>query len=132
MTHHLNAAYSTRRMKSRYEVWFLRCGLADGGGAWWFRYLLTNLGRKGCDASPSGMPIQVWATWFPRHGKPQTFIQGFPIEALALSAPRKIPFRCHIAENGIEAAAGVTGVMALRPRLLTFLAVRVLLAMRSA
>ena len=102
MTYHLNAAYSTRRMKRRYEVWFLRCGLADGGGAWWFRYLLTNLGRKGCDASPSGMPVQVWATWFPRHGRPQTFIQGFPIEALALSAPGEIPFRCHIAENGIE------------------------------
>ena len=43
-------------MKRRYEVWFLRCGLADGGGAWWFRYLLLNRGRGGCGANPTGMP----------------------------------------------------------------------------
>ena len=102
MTRHLNTVYSSRGAKQRYEVWFLRCGLADESGAWWFRYLLMNLGRKGCDDSPSGMPVQVWATWFPRRGKPQTFIQGFPIEALALSAPGRVPFHCYVAENGIE------------------------------
>jgi hypothetical protein len=100
--HNLNAVYSSRSMKRRYEVWFLRCGLADGSGAWWFRYLLTNLGRNGCDSTTAGMPVQVWATWFPRGGKPQTFIQGFPTEALQLSARGQLPFHCRIAENGIE------------------------------
>jgi len=30
MDHTLNEVYSTRSMKRRYEVWFLRLGLADG------------------------------------------------------------------------------------------------------
>ena len=98
----LNAVYSSPTMKRRYEVWFLRCGLADGSGAWWFRYLLTNLGRGGCSAQPSGMPVQVWATWFPRDGKPQTFIQGFPVEQLDLTGRFQLPFRCRVAENGID------------------------------
>jgi len=89
-------------MKRRYEVWFLRCGLADGSGAWWFRYLLLNRGRGGCSADPSGMPVQVWATWFPRAAAPRTFIQGYPAEALELSSPAKLPFEWHVAENGIE------------------------------
>jgi hypothetical protein len=89
-------------MKRRYEVWFLRCGLADGSGAWWFRYLLLNLGRTGCSAEPSGMPVQVWATWFPRHGKPQTFIQGFPQESLELSARFQLPFHFRTTACGIE------------------------------
>jgi hypothetical protein len=101
----LNAVYSSPRMKRRYEVWFLRCGLADGSGAWWFRYLLLNPGRRGCGADPSGMPVQVWATWFPRQGKPQTFIQGFPLEPLALSSRRQLPFFFRIAECGIENCA---------------------------
>ena len=89
-------------MKRRYEVWFLRCGLADGGGAWWFRYLLLNRGRGGCGANPTGMPVQVWATWFPRAAAPRTFIQGYAAEALELSGPAQLPFHWHAAENGIE------------------------------
>ena len=98
----MNAVYTARRMKRRYEVWFLRCGLADGSGAWWFRYLLMNLGKSGCNAEPSGLPVQVWATWFPRQGQPQTFIQGYSADALELSGRRQLPFHFRIAENGIE------------------------------
>jgi hypothetical protein len=98
----MNAVYSSRGMKRRYEVWFLRCGLADGSGAWWFRYLLMNLGRSGCTMESSGLPVQVWATWFPVRGKPQTFIQGFPADALELSGRGQLPFHFRIAENGIE------------------------------
>jgi hypothetical protein len=98
----MNAVYSARQMKRRYEVWFVRCGLADGSGAWWFRYLLTNLGRGGCHAEPFGLPVQIWATWFPRGGKPQTFIQGYPPEALELSGRGELPFHFRISENGIE------------------------------
>jgi hypothetical protein len=104
MTKHqiLNSVYSSRRMKRRYEVWFLRCGLADGSGAWWFRYLLLNLGHDGCSADPSGLPVQIWATWFPRQAKPQTFVQGYSAAALELSGRRQLPFFLRIAENGIE------------------------------
>jgi hypothetical protein len=109
----LNAVYSSLSMKRRYEVWFLRCGLADGSGAWWFRYLLFNPGRKGCPSyfspscssylSPCSMPVQVWATWFPRHGAPSnTFIQGFPLDSLQLSARRETPFFFRAADCGIE------------------------------
>jgi hypothetical protein len=98
----MNAVYSTRQMKRRYEVWFVRCGLADGSGAWWFRYLLINLGRKGCNPEPSGSPVQVWATWFPHGGKPQTFIHGYPVQPLDLSARNKLPFCFRIAECGID------------------------------
>ena len=92
-------------MKRRYEVWFLRCGLADGSGAWWFRYLLMNPGRGGCNADSSGMPVQVWATWFPRGNPPRTFIQGYPVEALELSGRGQLPFRWRVAESGIEEGA---------------------------
>lgn len=98
----MNAVYLSPRMKRRYEVWFVRCGLADGSGAWWFRYLLMNPGRGGCSAESSGMPVQVWATWFPQGGKPQTFIQGYGGEALELSGRRELPFSYRVAENGIE------------------------------
>ncbi|MGB7846617.1 MAG: hypothetical protein WBL63_13450 [Candidatus Acidiferrum sp.] len=98
----MNAVYSSRRMKRRYEVWFLRCGLADGSGAWWFRFLLMNLGRNGCNAESSGLPVQVWATWFPRQGKPQTYIQGYPAEALQFTEPGELPFHIRVAESGIE------------------------------
>ncbi len=50
----LNRAYSRLTMQRRYEAWFLRFGLADGSGAWWFRYLLTNLGRSGCPGIAGG------------------------------------------------------------------------------
>jgi hypothetical protein len=98
----MNAVYTSRRMKRRYEVWFLRFALADGSGAWWFRYLLLNLGRKGCNAESSGLPVQVWATWFPRQGRPQSFIQGYPVEALKLTGRGELPFHIRVAENGIE------------------------------
>ena len=98
----LNEVYSSLSSSRRYEVWFLRLGLADGKGAWWFRYLLMNPGRKGCEGVPRGMPVQVWATWFPREGKPQSFIQGFPLEALELSDRGKNPFYFRVGENEIE------------------------------
>jgi hypothetical protein len=98
----MNAVYSALHMKRRYEVWFLRLGLADGSGAWWFRYLLLNPGRGGCGVDPSALPVQVWASWFPRAGKPQTFIQGYPAAGLELSGRRQLPFHLRIAESGIE------------------------------
>jgi hypothetical protein len=61
-------------MKRRYEVWFLRIALADGTGAWWFRYLVMNLGRDGGSSEAAAMPAQVWAMWFPRDGEPRSFI----------------------------------------------------------
>src|SRR6266581_5627168 len=78
----LNEVFTKLSMRRRYEVWFLRLGLGDGSGAWWFRYLLMNPGRGGCPSDPLGRPMQVWATWFPREGKPETWIQGFPVESL--------------------------------------------------
>jgi hypothetical protein len=78
----LNERFTALSMRRRYEVWFLRLGLSDGSGAWWFRYLLMNPGRRGCAGDPQGQPVQVWATWFPREGKPETWIQGFPVESL--------------------------------------------------
>ena len=98
----LNAVYSSRSMKRRYEVWFLRCGLADGSGAWWFRYLLTNLGRRGCSTENKNMPVQVWATFFPRCTKPQTLIQGYPVDQLDLSGRFQLPFHCRVADNAID------------------------------
>jgi hypothetical protein len=94
----LNEPYSKLSMRRRYEVWFLRLGLADDSGAWWFRYLLLNPGRGGC---PLGYPAQVWATWFPRKGKPQTWIQGFPLKDLRLSPRGTSLFRLEMGENRI-------------------------------
>jgi hypothetical protein len=98
----LNAVYSSRTMKRRYEVWFLRCGLADGTGAWWFRYLLMNLGRSGCSTENAKTPVQIWATWFPHHRKAQTFIQGFSAHELDLTGRFQLPFHLRIGENGID------------------------------
>ena len=86
-------------MRRRYEVWFLRLGLADGSGAWWFRYLLMNPGRGGCPGNPSGLPAQVWATWFPVESRPQSFIQGFSLDQLKLSARRHSPFHLALGDN---------------------------------
>jgi hypothetical protein len=83
-------------------VWFLRLGLTDGSGAWWFRYLLLNPGRDGCSTESSGLPVQAWASWFPRGEKPQTFIQGYRADALEVSERRQLPFHFRIAESGIE------------------------------
>ena len=92
-------------MRRRYEAWFLRFGLADGSGAWWFRYLLTNLGRSGCSGIAGGAPGQVWATWFPRDGQPETFIQEFSLGVLALDARSQetsSPFSLEIGANRID------------------------------
>jgi hypothetical protein len=97
----LNAVCTQRTASRRYEVWFLRVGLADGSGAWWFRYLLLNLGKPGCPNSPRGNPVQIWATWFPRDGMPQTFIKGFSAESLTLSVPGAQPFQLIHGENRI-------------------------------
>lgn len=97
----LNELYSSLSARRRYEVWFVRLGLADGGGAWWFRYLLMNPGRRGCAGDPRGMPVQVWATWFPRDGKPQSFTQGFPLEGLEFSARGQNPFHFQIGDHEI-------------------------------
>ena len=98
----LNEVYSSLSARRRYEVWFVRIGLADGSGAWWFRYLLMNPGRLGCPGNPQGMPVQVWATWFPREGKPQSFIHGFPLNELDLSPRKQNPFHFRVGSSGIE------------------------------
>lgn len=98
----LNEVFSNLSARRRYEVWFLRLGLADGSGAWWFRYLLMNPGRGGCASTPQAFPVQVWATWFPTNGIPKTFIQGFPLEGLRLSRKGQPPLRFELRENGIE------------------------------
>jgi hypothetical protein len=95
----LNELYSSLSARRRYEVWFVRLGLADGGGAWWFRYLLMNPGRGGCPNDPRGMPVQVWATWFPREGKAQSLIQGFSLADLDLSARGRNPFHFRVGPN---------------------------------
>jgi len=97
----LNEVFSKRSSGRRYEVWFLRLGLANGEGAWWFRYLLMNLGRSGCVGDSRGSPVQVWATWFPRGESPRSFIQGFPLDGLRLSARRQSPFQLEVARNSI-------------------------------
>jgi hypothetical protein len=98
----LNEVFSSSHTRRRYEVWFVRLGLADGSGAWWFRYLLMNPGRDGCPGKPHGMPVQVWATWFPRDDEPQSFIQGFPLNDLDLSSRNQNPFHFRLGSNAIE------------------------------
>lgn len=98
----LNEVFSALSVRRRYEVWFIRMGLADGSGAWWFRYLLMNPGREGCVGKPRGMPVQVWATWFPAGGKPQSFIQGFSLGGLDLSSRRQSRFHFRIGGNDIS------------------------------
>ena len=98
----LNEVFTSLSTRRRYEVWFLRIGLADGAGAWWFRYLLMNPGRGGCPANLDGMPLQVWATWFPKDGTPQSFIQGFPLPGVELSARGQNPFHFRVGNNEIE------------------------------
>ncbi len=97
----LNTVYSSLSTRRRYEVWFVRMGLADLSGAWWFRYLLMNPGKAGCPGNPRGMPVQLWATWFPKAAKPLTFIQGFPMKDLSLSG-RDDPLRFVIGGSEIN------------------------------
>ena len=56
--HSLNEVYSSLSQRRRYEVWFLRPGLADGSGAWWLRYLLSSPGRGGCAGETRVDPVQ--------------------------------------------------------------------------
>ena len=98
----LNETFSKLSMRRRYEVWFLRLGLADGSGAWWFRYLLTNPGRGGCGSDWRQQPVQVWATWFPQAGKPKTWVQGFPLQDFRLSARGSSPLLFEAGENRIS------------------------------
>lgn len=81
----LNQVYSSMSMKRRYEVWFLKIALADGTGAWWFRYLLTDPGRPAGGGCPGTAPFQVWATWFPADGPPTSCIEGFPLDGIEIS-----------------------------------------------
>jgi hypothetical protein len=113
----LNAIFSTRSMRRRYEAWFLRFALADGSGAWWLRYILLNLGRSGAEGCGGkfrfpGYPVQVWATWFPRGEAPQSFIAGFSQGDLAMSGRFASPFSLEcsgqrIDENSCRAAMEV-------------------------
>ena len=98
----LNEVFSSLSSRRRYEVWFVRLGLADGSGAWWFRYLLTNPGRSGSPEAPQVLPVQVWATWFPAGGKPQSFIQGFSLADLDLSPKSASSFHFGLADNAID------------------------------
>jgi len=101
----LNAVFSTASMRRRYEVWFIRLGLADGSGAWWFRYLLMNLGRAargGCPNYPgaeNGLPVQIWAHWFPRGAEPAGAIGGSMADGLLLSRRRASPFHFKMGEE---------------------------------
>lgn len=97
----LNEVFSKLSARRRYEVWFLRMGLADGSGACWFRYLMLNPGRGGCEATSRGKPIQIWATWFPASGKPQSLIEGFPLDQLDLSSRGQAPFHFRVRDNAM-------------------------------
>jgi len=97
----LNEPFSKLSMRRRYEVWFLRLGLADGIGAWWFRYLLSSPGRNECGSELLQQPVQVWATWFPREEKTQSWIQGFPLQDFRLSPRRASPLLFEAGENRI-------------------------------
>jgi len=94
--------FSSLTSRRRYEVWFIRFGLADGSGAWWLRYLLMNPGRGGCAGDPWQMPVQVWATWVPRDSAPHTFIERFPLDRLELSDKGQNPFHFRCGNNEIE------------------------------
>jgi len=63
--------------------------------------LLMNPGRSGCPNAPRGMPVQVWAMWFPRENKPQSFIRGFPLADVDLSGRGQDPFHLRIGGNEI-------------------------------
>jgi len=103
MSSALNAVYSSLAARRRYEVWFLRMGLADGSGAWWIRYLLLSPGRKESGGDdPLHHPVQIWATWFPFRGKPVSFIRGLPLHMLELSAQAIEPFHFRTEAGGIE------------------------------
>lgn len=101
-TQNLNAVYSSAKMRRRYESWFLRIGLADRRGAWWFRYLLLSPGRGVCGGNSLGMPVQVWATWFARGEKPRSFIQSFGLEESRIAWRGASPFQIMVERNAID------------------------------
>src|SRR5260370_10037391 len=72
-----NERFSALSMRRRYEVWFLRLGLSDASGAWWFRYLLMNPGRGGGASDPLGQAGPVWGGWVPREGEAGKWVEGF-------------------------------------------------------
>ena len=63
--------------------------------------MLVNNIKISPETSARGQ-FQVWATWFPRGGAPQSFIVEIPIEQLDMSARGHFPFHCRTAESGIE------------------------------
>lgn len=54
------------------------------------------------------MPVQIWATWFPAGGKPQSFIQGYPLENLAINGGEggSFHFRVGDCEIGDDSCRG--------------------------
>lgn len=94
----LNEVFSSLSARRRYEVWFVRLGLTDGSAAWWFRYLLITSGTR----LAQGMRLQVWATRFPAHAAPETFIEEFPQSEIDLSPRGQHPFHLRGGENGID------------------------------
>jgi hypothetical protein len=74
----MNEVFSALSVRRRYEVWFVRMGLADRSGAWWFRYLLMNPGRGGCLGDQRGMPVQVnrWVTRLPESNEEGVLSEG--------------------------------------------------------
>lgn len=101
----LNAIFSTREMKRRFEVWFLHVALADGSGAWSIRYQILNLGRSyggGCSGQSQGEPVQIWASWFPRGGAPEIYARGFSQDDLETSNRSASPFKLEFSGNGIN------------------------------
>ncbi len=100
----MNAIYSSLRMRRRYEAWFLTLRMADGSGAWWFRYLLHTPGRPrdGMLRDPQDFPMQLWATWFPRDGAPQSFLQGFPLQDFSSSGRNRRPFHLQIGNHFLD------------------------------
>lgn len=97
----LNEVFSRLWTRRRYEVWFVRLGLHDGSGAWWFRYLLFNPGLSNGAPVSQRMPVQVWASWFPSDAPPHTIIQGFSLADLQLSPRRRSPFRFRVLNNEV-------------------------------
>ena len=69
--------------------------------------------------------MQVWATWFPKDGKPQSFIQGFPLADLDLSARGRIrstfgSATMRFEENSCRGALEVTGTLDFMGPAITF------------
>jgi hypothetical protein len=100
----VNTLYSSLRMRRRYEAWFITLRMADGSGAWWFRYLLHTPGRSRNSAArdPQDYPVQIWATWFPRDASPQSFFQGFPLKEFSCSSRTRDPFRLQVGDHFLD------------------------------